>query len=89
MCRKILDIITNNCASERLDHIVMQNKEYLSTTEQSDKALNRLCEILTAEQQLLLDNYIVDNTKASAIHTQLAYKQGLKDCYNLICDLKS
>lgn len=84
----VIDVIVKNCMNERLDHIVMQNKDYLSTTEQSDKALDRLCEVLKPEQQLLLDDYIVANNKTSALYASCAYRQGMKDIVSLMDSLR-
>lgn len=86
--QSILNILVEHCTNERLDHIIMQNKDYQLASGQSDKFLEKLCEIMNVEQQLLLNDYIVANNKSSALYASCAYRQGMKDIVSLMDSLR-
>lgn len=86
---KILNILTEYTTNERLDKIVLQDTVYIQTKEKADLLLDKLEKINSSkEAHKLLDSYDSTVHEAAALYANFAYRQGLKDMFNLFMSLQ-
>lgn len=86
---EMINILTEYAMNERLDKIVLQDTLYIKTKEKADLLLNELEKIYSSkEAHKLLDNYDSTVHEAAALYASFAYKQGLKDMFNLFMSLQ-
>ena len=91
MIQEVLDILTKNMTNERLDNIIQKDKNYQDVLERLDKTYKKFekiyKEIEDPEMQDTLNDYDTILHEESAMHVQLAYKQGMKDFAQLLVSL--
>jgi hypothetical protein len=78
MEKKIYDILVECGTNERLDEILTKNKDYLALHQSLSQAEEEKERLLTRLREL--DHTITDlYSEMIAFHTNMAYRQGLKD----------
>lgn len=91
MIQEVLDILTKNMTNERLDNIIQQDKNYKDVLERLDASYQKFekiyKEIEDPEIQNIINDYDTTMHEESALHVQLAYKQGMKDFAQLLVSL--
>lgn len=85
MNKNIFEILTENVVNERMDKILLRDKEY----QKVQKKINRFTEEfdklgLPKEQRLIVDRLISSYTESGCCYRRIAYKQGIKDCTLLL-----
>ncbi len=84
--KNILDFITPYL-SERAGRIYIENEEYKESSQAADLIFEELNQLLTDEQQALLERYFAANNAATALAERLVYQQGMRDMLNLFMSL--
>ena len=85
---EMIDLLAQYATNERLDKIAFENPEYIAAREKTDFLLQELEEINSSkEAQKAINNYDSAAHAAAALYANIAYKQALKDMFNLIMSL--
>ena len=85
---EMIDLLAEHSTNERLDQIALKNPEYIAAREKADFLLQELEETNPSKEvQKAINKYDSAIHATSALYANLAYKQGLKDMFNLIMSL--
>lgn len=89
MDKNIFDILTDNAINERLDDILIQDKEYQKIQEEIDDLIDQLNMLkLPKEQWLIIDRLVSAHTDCGCYYGRITYQQGLKDCALLLREMQ-
>ncbi len=85
---EMIDLLAEHATNERLDKIAFKNPEYITAREKTDFLLQELEETIPSKEvQKAINEYDSAIHATSALYANLAYRQGLKDMFNLIMSL--
>lgn len=85
----MINLLTEHATNERLDELVLQNAEYNTIREKICSVMEELEKLDSSiEIQRLIDKYDTISHEAAALYASFAYKQGLKDMFNLFMSLQ-
>jgi len=90
MVRNIMDILTEQAANERLDALLMRDKEYEKLQKRIDirtADYDRLD--LTKKQRRIIDRMVSAYIESGAYHTAVSYRQGIKDGISMMVEAVS
>lgn len=86
---EMINLLTEYATNERLDSLVLQNTEYVSIRKKTTSIMEELEKLDSSKEiQKLIDRYDSATYEAAALYANFAYKQGLKDMFNLVISLK-
>lgn len=87
---EVINILTEYATNERLDNLVLQNTEYVTIREKINYIMGELEKLDSSRGiQKIIDRYDSATHEAAALYASLAYKQGLKDMFNLFMSLQN
>lgn len=83
--KDIFEIITEYSVNEGMDNILLQNEEYRELQNRIEKQIVQFNELdLNSEQRLVVDRLISIHIESGAMYGRMTYKQGFKDCVDLL-----
>ncbi len=87
---EIINLLTENAMSERLDKLILHNTKYIEISEKVHSLLEELEKIDSSKSvQSTIDRYDSAVHEESALYAYFTYQQGLKDMFNLIMSLQN
>lgn len=88
MKEDIFNVITDCAVNERMDDVLIQNKEYMQIQDKIEKEMQQFDKLnLTKEDSLIVDRLISFHTESGALYGRMTYKQGFKDCISLLKEI--
>ena len=86
---EVINILAEYATNERLDKQVLQNIEYVAIRGKINSIMEELEKIDSSREiQKIIDKYDSVTHEAAALYASFAYKQGLKDMFNLFMSLQ-
>lgn len=79
----ILETLLQDLIEERLNKIIQEDEEYCRAAKVEEKSYDKLENMLTADQQEMLEDFISTKVDTEIIVQKAAYVQGMKDMYTL------
>lgn len=88
MSKRILDLITEYAVNERLDAILLLDRDFLALQEKIDEEIAVFDSLdLSKEERQIVDRLICAHTESGAYHSAAAYRLGFKDCASFLCEI--
>lgn len=85
----VLNIMSESLTSERLDSILMGNKNYLQTIGEIERLTALVDESgFTSEQKRLIDELVSAHEASASYYNRLVYQQAYRDCISLLKEIK-
>lgn len=90
MIKNVMDILTEHGTNERLDALLMQDKEYAKLRRKiNEKTADYDRLDLTKKQRRIIDRMISAYIESGAYHTAVSYRQGIKDGISMMVEAVS
>lgn len=85
---EMIDLLTEYATNERLDNLVLQDVRYTTIRQKASSLMEELEKVDSSRAiQKLIDKYDSVTHEAAALYANYAYKQGLRDMFNLFMSL--
>lgn len=89
MDKNIFGVLTENAVNERLDDILLQDKEYQRIQNKISNLSEQLDQLdIPKEQLLIIDKLISSHTESGCYYGRITYQQGFKDCALLLREME-
>ena len=89
MQKNIFDRMTDYSMNEGMDGILLKNREYMEVQDKIEEQNLQFDKLnLTKEQCLVVDRLISAYAECGAVYGKLAYRQGFRDCAELLLEMK-
>lgn len=88
MENEVLELMTQCLTEDRLQRLVMQDKEYQSANIKEREVHDDFESTLSLEQKELYDSFIMASSETQMNLVRIVYQQGMKDLYNLLKSLE-
>ena len=87
--KNIFEILIDNAINERLDEILLQDKEYQEIQDKINNLSEQLYKLeLPDDQLLIVDRLISSYTEIGCYYGKITYQQGFKDCALLLREME-
>lgn len=87
--RNVFEVITDYAVNERLNQVLLGNKQYQDIQRQIDNQIRLFDGLkLDKEQQLIVDRLVSLHTESGALYGRVTYQQGCRDCVALLQAMK-
>lgn len=86
MNESVLDRVTP-CLTERLVEVYEKSGEYQEMAEKENRLWEQLNNVLTKDQDTMLNMYLTAVNSTYSISEKIAYQQGMRDCASLFASL--
>lgn len=88
MKKTIFDVMAGYSVNEGMDNLLLQNEEYIKIQDKIEEQIMQFDQLnLTKEQRLVVDRLISAYTECGAVYGKLAYRQGFRDCAELLLEM--
>lgn len=89
MDKNIFEVLTDNAINERLNDILLQDKEYQKIQEEISNLIEQ-CNMLKfpKEQRLIIDKLVSAHTDCGSYYGRITYQQGFRDCALLLREME-
>lgn len=88
MENEVLELMTQCLTEDRLQRLVMRDKEYQSANIKEIEVHDEFESTLSLEQKELYDSFIMALSETQMNLVRIVYQQGMKDLYNLLQSLE-
>jgi hypothetical protein len=88
MENEVLELMTQCLTEDRLQRLVMRDKEYQSANIKEREVHDDFESTLSLEQKELYDSFIMASSETQMNLVRIVYQQGMKDLYNLLQSLE-
>ncbi|MBP3476655.1 MAG: hypothetical protein J6K48_10095 [Lachnospiraceae bacterium] len=88
MSKRIMGLITEHAINERLDAILLRDRDFLALQEKINEEMAVFdSHDLSKEERKAVDRLICAYTGSAAYHSAAAYRCGFKDCASFLCEI--
>lgn len=83
--RNVFEVITDYAVNERLNQVLLGNKQYQDIQRQIDNQIVLFDGLkLDKEQRLIVDRLVSLHAESGALYGRVTYQQGCRDCVALL-----
>lgn len=83
----ILNIISENYFSERIDAALLHDSRYLEIMDHIARIDEKLEKSITDDAKQLVEKFESEYLSLNACYGQIAYRQGFRDCASLLAEM--